>query len=391
MSTEVTGQPASGALEKFHSGLKKNERQALIFLRAAVTLTLVLGTLATIAFAVFVSSRQENHFYFAGLLMYPLIGAAVWWMISQRRLRLYRREKELTEFEMEAAKLEDDSGQNPSSRSDRARAMFFRRKIFGLRSDLYRARRGIDIGLALVAVFLLAIVFSQVLNKPQTQSNSTETSSASSNVVPTSPPALSSRPKLDSEEKFPVWVSLFLMAIIATAWFRTRTNRIQGLELDIRDAELELDLTKFKVEAMEGRAEKLFRANQWELGKYYALNLQNSRLVLLFGLFCVASGIAIAGLVMWLLYDEGSDGKKLEDISKYVIGALGAVTTLLVNYVAAVIVKMHGTSSDEIDKFHQRLVETNELFLANVIASRIEKQEARIVTFQKMSESIAAK
>ena len=61
--------------------------------------------------------------------------------------------------------------------------------------------------------------------------------------------------------------------------------------------------------------------------------------------------------------------------AQIVIGAVGAVGAILINYVAAIYLRMHASAAESLTAFHARLAGIHELFLANLLMSSV--SEAR--------------
>jgi hypothetical protein len=56
---------------------------------------------------------------------------------------------------------------------------------------------------------------------------------------------------------------------------------------------------------------------------------------------------------------------------------IGAVGAILTNFVAAIYLRMNAATSENLAAFHSRLVETHELMLGNLLASRIDNDGQR--------------
>lgn len=162
--------------------------------------------------------------------------------------------------------------------------------------------------------------------------------------------------------------------------------RLRTVEEEIQDIEFETDLLRLKATPEESRAEKLLRMNQLQLRRYYDLNLSQNSWIFGVGIVCILLGAGITGVTVYLLTSPGSAALELEE--KVVLGLLGAVGTILTDYVAAIYLKMHSTTSESLNTFHSKLVSTNTLFLANLIASRIDDVGKREDTLSKLAMSV---
>lgn len=162
-------------------------------------------------------------------------------------------------------------------------------------------------------------------------------------------------------------------------------------EEQLQDIEFDNDLLRFEATLEESWAEKPLQINRLQLRRYYDLNLgQNSRIFGL-GVLCIVLGVFVIAVTIYLLsrpaeLSPGSGGGPLSD--KLVLGLVGAIGSLLTNYVATVFLKMHSNVTAGLTDFHAKLVHTHELFLANFLASRIQDKEKREEAFAKLSLAI---
>jgi hypothetical protein len=157
------------------------------------------------------------------------------------------------------------------------------------------------------------------------------------------------------------------------------------LTLDMEKNDLELELVSSAVKTDEQRAERLFRGNERELMRYYRLNVSETRMVLFLGIFCILASLAVVAFTLATLTYFRAEAS-FDTWSKSLAAGLGAVSTIMVSVVAAIYIQMYGKSADQLGRFHNRLVHTHELFLANVLASRIidrAKQEDLLAVLAK--------
>lgn len=147
--------------------------------------------------------------------------------------------------------------------------------------------------------------------------------------------------------------------------------------------DFEIDLQRFKVSEQELRAEKIFWIHQAQLRRYYDLNLRQNKWILVLGLACIGVGLAVVCGTLYLVirYAKGFEDKAL-------IGCVGALTSILVNYVATMYLKMHAATTNDLGTFHGRLVATNQNLLGNLIASRIADEQKRQDTLAQLALKI---
>ena len=171
--------------------------------------------------------------------------------------------------------------------------------------------------------------------------------------------------------------------IITFLYFRTKIRRV---EEEIQDLEFKIELWRYKATLQESRAEKLLQINDVQLRRYYNLNLNQNTRIFYLGIFCILIGILIIFVTLFLLLEVASETE-----TKIVAGAVGAVGSLLVNYVAAIYLKIYAEASSNLSSFHSRLVETNQMWLANLLASRIEHKAERWKTISKLAINVGTK
>ncbi len=134
----------------------------------------------------------------------------------------------------------------------------------------------------------------------------------------------------------------------------------------------------------EKRAQKLLRLNQDQLRRYYKQNLSQNSKVFVVGVVCILLGIAVIGGTLYALIRIGQAAWQ----EKLIVGAVGAVGAILTNYVAAIYLKMHAAISASLTVFHSKLVESDRLYLANLLVAAIPGQEKRCEAFAAVSMAL---
>lgn len=167
------------------------------------------------------------------------------------------------------------------------------------------------------------------------------------------------------------------------AWGLALLITAQSARRDAERLEVEQELMRFKTTADSALARKLFLINGQSLDKYYDINRFNNRIAMSVSVLCIGIGVAITVWTVRLVIDTAPDQGQL------IVAAVGAANTIMVNVVAAIVLRMQGTIWANFDAFHQRLVRTQELFLANVIAADLDTPEARRRSQAMLSEAIA--
>ena len=155
-------------------------------------------------------------------------------------------------------------------------------------------------------------------------------------------------------------------------------NRIQEIEND-------LDLLDTETIKGELRAEKLFKSHQFELKKYYDQTPSHSSWIFKIGLLCLIFGFIILAATMYLIVYKQSESKLDE---KILTGIVGIISTILVNFIGAVYLKMYSETISSLKEFHNKLVTTNHLHLSNYLTEKITNQELKDKTIQELALSI---
>ncbi len=123
-----------------------------------------------------------------------------------------------------------------------------------------------------------------------------------------------------------------------------------------------------------------------QLRRYYEQALRQRGIIFAIGVLCIGGGFGIiiaAGLLIWL-----GDAELSEQI---VVAALGAVGGILGNFVAVMYLNMFKETIKSIGAFHDRLVFTNHLHFANVLAAKVTADSARDDVLVQMALAMAAR
>lgn len=169
-------------------------------------------------------------------------------------------------------------------------------------------------------------------------------------------------------------------AIWTAAYFR---SQLTGFEADVQEIDFEIELQQFEVLSRERRAEKLIRINNRQLRRYHETNLSQNLWVFALGVGCILAGVGIVAAALHLV----RIGENWE--SNVLVAALGAIGSIMVHYVAALFLRMHAGASENLTLFHDRLVETHQLLMGNLLASRIEDNDKRWETLSKLALEVS--
>jgi hypothetical protein len=195
---------------------------------------------------------------------------------------------------------------------------------------------------------------------------------------------------LDWSTMEPLWLCIYgagiLFSVGAALWCFTvaAQNRVEKNSLHEKqeDLEFQIDLGDDSVGPAERRAEKTLWRNDRRLQRYYDVNLKQNVGLFSIGIFCMVAGVIIAITTGAIAVSQ----EKIE--SKVIIAVLGAVSSVLTNYVAAIYLKMHASAAANLGRFHSRLVDTHQVLFGDLIASRIETKKTREQTLSKMAVNL---
>jgi len=188
-------------------------------------------------------------------------------------------------------------------------------------------------------------------------------------------------------QNVPVWPLLILAyAALYVALLPMVRTRLRTTEEDIHTLDFDIDLNQFMVSIPETRAEKILRLNEIQLRRYYDLNLSQNRWIFVIGVACMLLGLSVIAATLWLVTSQN-----LLFNEKVVVAALGAVGSILTNFVAIIYLRMHSATTQSLDAFHSKLVDSYSLLLGNLVASRIEDTGQRWETFSRLALLIVEK
>lgn len=178
---------------------------------------------------------------------------------------------------------------------------------------------------------------------------------------------------------------IFVYPLILWGLAPTLRMRLRDVETDLQDIDFQIDLQQFEVGKEESRAEKILRINQLQLRRYYDMNLSQNFWVFSLGVFCIVLGVVVIVTSLYLVLKVaiGTD-------SKIIVASLGAVGSILANFVAGIYLRMNTSASQNLAEFHSRLIDTQQLLIANLLASRIKNDEQRWRTLAELATGMAS-
>ncbi len=160
----------------------------------------------------------------------------------------------------------------------------------------------------------------------------------------------------------------------------------KSIELEIDALQSEISLKSVGVDAIQERAERLFKAHEIDLKKYYNLALKQNNSIFIVGLVCIMIGFVFIGFTIYIIFWSA---KILPFHLQILIGILGALSGILTNFIAIVYLKMFSETLGSFTTFHNKLVATNHLHFTNFLVSKIEDINMRNETIKLICERIS--
>jgi hypothetical protein len=191
-------------------------------------------------------------------------------------------------------------------------------------------------------------------------------------VAPVSASSFLLRPHATPSEKQLIVTAAAAYIILPWAMLPSYRQRLRDADTDIQELDFQIDLQQFQVSNIESRAEKILRINDFQLRRYYDLNLSQNLWVFGLGIFCIILGVLVIASSLYLVLHVAVTPQ-----AQIVTAILGGTGALFTNIIAAIYLKMNTSASDNLAAFHAKLVQTNRLLLANLLVSRIEDAEKR--------------
>jgi hypothetical protein len=151
--------------------------------------------------------------------------------------------------------------------------------------------------------------------------------------------------------------------------------------------ESDLEIEEAKNLPETDRAEKLLKNHRYELQRYAAQTLQQNRWIFAVGLLCLGAGFTAIVVTFYLIRSSG--GANFQE--KVLIAAIGAVGSILANFVGAVYLRMFSEITKAATGVHGKLVAAHNLYFADLLCSRITEPKIRQETYAAMAKSLSGK
>lgn len=188
---------------------------------------------------------------------------------------------------------------------------------------------------------------------------------------------------LENKQTYYIFI---LYALTPFAILPSYYQRIKQYENRLQEIDLSIDIEKFKIGTEISYAEKTLRLHNNQLKKYYDLNLRQNSWIFILGIFCIILGFGVIIATFYFITEYTKD-----DTSRIITGVLGGISAIMINYIAALYLKINATVSDNLKEFHSRLVDTHKILMGNVIAAKIENRELKDSTYSSISKEICDK
>lgn len=188
---------------------------------------------------------------------------------------------------------------------------------------------------------------------------------------------------LENKQTYYIFI---LYALMPFAILPSYYQRIKQNENRLQEIDLSIDIEKFKIGTEISYAEKTLRLHNNQLKKYYDLNLRQNSWIFILGICCILLGFGVIIATFYFITEYTKD-----DTSKIITGVLGGISAIMINYIAALYLKINATVSDNLKEFHSRLVDTHKILMGNVIAAKIENRELKDSTYSSISKEICDK
>lgn len=191
---------------------------------------------------------------------------------------------------------------------------------------------------------------------------------------------------INSLRNSPFSASLIVYSVMFWLLLSSSRTRLRQIEVDIQEIDFRIDLQELEVNKHEIRAEKILRLNDFQLQRYYNLNISQNSWVFGLGVFCIILGMIVIGVALHIIINVA---KTIQ--VQIITGVLGAIGAILTNYIAAIYLKMNTTAAENLTGFHTRLVETHQILLGSLLASRIDDDAKRWETLSQLSQKLMQK
>jgi MFS family permease len=172
------------------------------------------------------------------------------------------------------------------------------------------------------------------------------------------------------------------------------TDKVESLR---REFELKVQMTKNEFDALkakpsqytlrEQRAELQLMYHQVILMRYYDQNLNQNEMLFNYGVGFVSFGLLLIIITLILLMQN----PQLESQERILTIIFGGTSGIGSSFVGAIFINMFRKTTEVTIKFHEKFVETNNLYFSSYLASKITTDAERNNTLKTMVEFLNKK
>lgn len=181
-----------------------------------------------------------------------------------------------------------------------------------------------------------------------------------------------------------VYAMILVYALLPFIMVPVISQRIREHELRLTELDLQIDLETYAADNKDlGYAEKTLRSHNNEILKYHNMNLRQNYWVFALGIVCIFLGFALIIVTFWVISTVESD-----TTLQIELGVFGGVGSIMINYIAALYLKMNTEVNGNMKEFHARLVDTHMILLGNLIATKITDETLRNQTLSEVAKEV---
>lgn len=161
-----------------------------------------------------------------------------------------------------------------------------------------------------------------------------------------------------------------------------KSPKEEDIELQILEMEMAIPSGDSNF-AVERRAEMRLRIHSNELRMYYSMILDQSGKIFNIGIAAMLIGFSIIGFTLYVLLKY----RNTMDFDEELLTAiLGTVAGILSNFIAVIYLQMHAKTIECLREFHKRMVFTNNMYISNLMASKISNEKLRYRTYRDVAK-----
>jgi len=163
----------------------------------------------------------------------------------------------------------------------------------------------------------------------------------------------------------------------------------ESIAIEIEALQSDLSLGVTGNEALEQRAERLFKSHEIGLRRFYDQALKQSNVIFITGIICLLFGFSFLGYSFYYIINLKSIKEPTTIFyEKILISSLGIASGILTNFVAVLYLKMYERTIRSMTSFHGKLVTTNHLHFANFLIAKISDKKVMDESLREIATKI---